>query len=350
MPRKIDTAADRANLMLSLLSYLNPKRLGDESVTAGQLARHFDVELKEIERALRKLNVAGYKNLRDPSEYEANPYYVPFDMGDEDADEDVALAEDDIVDIVYNNDTTFFDAPNFSSEQASALITGLQYLRSLPDQSENAEILGLIDLLKEGRSSQSPIEIEYRPATKTATIEALQKAIKEQKRIRCTYRNQWQNETVREMDPIRIDPQSSSWMLRAWCHNHDELRSFRVDAISDAEVLDVGWVESAKTAQIGDAKNYIEQETDVEVVVEVDPEGYSLVGDFGGKAEKRSKANSKDGVIRATLKIGYLPYFGRAVAKFGGAVRVISPESAKAVVRDYALAAMGQIELDEDAE
>ncbi|MFM6962687.1 MAG: helix-turn-helix transcriptional regulator [Micrococcales bacterium] len=340
MPRKIDSAAERANLMLALLSYLKRSKL-EKDVTAGELATHFNVELKEIDRALRKLNLSGYKDVFDSSETEMNPYFVPFDF-DEDDDSVIPLKETDVIDLEVNSDARIKDAPQFTGEQVSALITGLQYLRTLPDDSANDDITELIKILSEGRAGIFAENIEYRSTTKTQTIEALQRAIREHRRIKCSYQNQEGSVTVREMDPLRIDPRASAWQLRAWCHVHNSLRNFRVDTMSNVEVLEQVWVPEAETAVIADEADYIAKESDVEVIVEVDPEGYALVSDFGGKAHKQSKAETKDGTIKATLKIGYLPYFGRAVARFGGAVRVISPQAAKDAVREYALAAIGQ--------
>ncbi|MEY4060422.1 MAG: hypothetical protein RIQ31_84, partial [Actinomycetota bacterium] len=48
--------------------------------------------------------------------------------------------------------------------------------------------------------------------------------------------------------------------------------------------------------------------------------------------------------IRATIKVGHLPNIGRLIAKYGGAARVIAPEEARRLVREYALQALGQAE------
>jgi proteasome accessory factor C len=164
-------------------------------------------------------------------------------------------------------------------------------------------------------------------------------AIYNQKRIRCSYQNQKGEKSTREMDPLRIDPRDSSWQLRAWCHNNEEPRNFRIDSMSNVEVLDTDWIPQSHKVEIDEELEYRAKETDVEVVIEADPEGLALISDFAGKVNKIDK---KTGVTTATLQIGFLPYFGRAVARFGGAVRVISPAQAREVVREYALRALGQ--------
>jgi predicted DNA-binding transcriptional regulator YafY len=44
--------------------------------------------------------------------------------------------------------------------------------------------------------------------------------------------------TEREVSPQRLVYYRDNWYLDAWCHRRDDLRSFAVDAIRDAEILD----------------------------------------------------------------------------------------------------------------
>jgi predicted DNA-binding transcriptional regulator YafY len=110
-----------------------------------------------------------------------------------------------------------------------------------------------------------------------------------------------------------------------------------------AEVLDVPI--SAEARQIGEIvdEEYTASETDIEVTVEVEPEAYSLISDFGAEVEDN---DTKTGRVRAVIKVGYLPSLGRVINHYGGAARVLAPEAARKVVRNYALTALGR-KLDE---
>lgn len=44
--------------------------------------------------------------------------------------------------------------------------------------------------------------------------------------------------TEREVSPQRLVYYRDNWYLDAWCHRRDDLRSFAIDAIRDAEILD----------------------------------------------------------------------------------------------------------------
>jgi hypothetical protein len=63
-----------------------------------------------------------------------------------------------------------------------------------------------------------------------------------------------------------------------------------------------------------------------------------MLGDF---AATILKTDSKNNTVTALIKIGYLPYLGKVIAQYGGAARVLSPDNAKQVVRNYALTALG---------
>jgi predicted DNA-binding transcriptional regulator YafY len=58
------------------------------------------------------------------------------------------------------------------------------------------------------------------------------------------------------------------------------------------------------------------------------------------------------GTIRTQIKVGHLPNLGRLIAKYGGAARVIAPEEAREIVRNYALSALGaqSREIDREVE
>lgn len=337
MPKKLTTAPDRLNFLLALLTFLNEADRNDREVTAGEIAKHFDVTLADVNTALHTLNLGGFDDPSGNHESWHHPYYVDFAFDDE--DRELPFGEDSVVDYSINEHGSVQVVPQFSSEQVSALIVGLQYLRSLPDDSAQADIDELISLLSQGRHDLLSTSVEHRPGTMSAVVEKIQQAIYNQKRIRCSYQNQKGEKSVREMDPLRIDPRTASWQLRAWCHNNGTPRNFRIDAMSDVEILDADWLPESSKVEIDEELEYRAKDTDVEVIVEADPEGIDLIFDFGGKV---SKVDKKTGITTATLQIGFLPYFGRAVARFGGAVRVISPLQAREVVRDYALKALGQ--------
>jgi proteasome accessory factor C len=106
----------------------------------------------------------------------------------------------------------------------------------------------------------------------------------------------------------------------------------------NAQLTDVSISAEAKGAVLVD-DIYSPGETDTIVTVEVDPEAYSLIFDFKPVEEPESIT---DFTKRFKIKVGDVRNLGRIIARFGGAARVIAPESAKAAVREFALKAIGE--------
>lgn len=333
MARKLIDGQDRLNFTLALMSYLAEARDNVDKVTVADLMERFDVTQKDLSKALSTLSVAGFTKVWSGDE--KIHFYFTAPVNDDDDDPEYHLESQ--VDFDFDIEANLSEAPRLSSSQVAALIAGLQYLASLPELGIAGRINALIEKLAAGHQGQIVTDIEYRPGTVGASMVLLRKAIVEQKRIRCDYTNQHLESSTRELDPVRIDPRASNSQLRAWCHNNNAGRNFRIDHIRNIEILETDWCEQAKELQTTDEADYISKETDIEVIVEVDPEAYGLVGDFNGEVISVDK---KTLVRRARLKIGFLPYFGRQVSRYGGAARIIEPDSAKLLVREFALAAL----------
>ena len=70
-------------------------------------------------------------------------------------------------------------------------------------------------------------------------FEIAARALLERKRLVLRYYNrQRDDETAREVSPQRLVHYRDNWYLDAWCHLREDLRSFAVDAIRSAELID----------------------------------------------------------------------------------------------------------------
>lgn len=72
-----------------------------------------------------------------------------------------------------------------------------------------------------------------------ANFEKVGSALLGRKRLRIDYHARGTDQTTtREVSPQRLVHYRENWYLDAWCHLRDDLRSFAVDAIRQADVLD----------------------------------------------------------------------------------------------------------------
>lgn len=313
------TGRERYNFLMPLIGFI----MNNEPVEISATAKHFGVSEEYVREAISTLTVTATQRA---SGYEETYYnFVPESL------------ENGIIEFFQRDGID--SAPRLSGRQASALAAGLTILSTLPEFSTQNEIRELLDIIAKGNTQNGPQAIEFRPGTVDADAAIIRHAMLNNHRIRCEYRNLQGEQSTREIDPIRLDPRGEIWFLRGYCHKNKELRNFRLDHMRSAEELQIEICEEAKNIQEIDDADYIANDTDIEVTVEVAPEAYSLLGDFGAEILKRDDKNQK---VTALIKVGYLPYLGKVIAHYGGAARVLEPESARRVVREYALTALGK--------
>jgi proteasome accessory factor C len=309
-------ASERYNFLMPLIGFL----MRNDGVKIAAVAAHFEVSEQYVRDAITTLNsTASQKS----ASFEETYYYIEVED-----DGTTFLSQADVIE----------DAPRLSARQASAIAAGLGILSALPEFSSEGEIAELLEILARGTTESAPAAIHFRPGTVDADAAEIRRAMLNNHRIRCEYRNIRGEQSVRDIDPIRLDPHGDIWYLRGYCLTNKQLRNFRLDHMRAAEELDIEICDEAKAIQEIDDEAYIASESDVEVTVELDPEAQAMLGDF---AATIVKTDSKNNTVTALIKIGYLPYLGRVIAQYGGAARVIAPENAKLVVRNYALTALG---------
>jgi proteasome accessory factor C len=309
-------ASERYNFLMPLIGFL----MRNDGVKIAAVAAHFEVSEQYVRDAITTLNsTASQKS----ASFEETYYYIEVED-----DGTTFLSQADVIE----------DAPRLSARQASAIAAGLGILSALPEFSSEGEITELLEILARGTTESAPAAIHFRPGTVDADAAEIRRAMLNNHRIRCEYRNIRGEQSVRDIDPIRLDPHGDIWYLRGYCLTNKQLRNFRLDHMRAAEELDIEICDEAKAVQEIDDEAYIASDSDVEVTVELDPEAQSMLGDF---AATIVKTDSKNNTVTALIKIGYLPYLGRVIAQYGGAARVIAPKNAKLVVRNYALTALG---------
>jgi proteasome accessory factor C len=312
------TGQERFNFIASLIAYV----IHNDYSKIEEVAKHFEVSEEYVRDAMSTM--VNTASLRSDME---QTYY----MYDEDE------LEEGFIHLIQVDG--FDEVPKLSGRQASAIAAGLSYLSTLPDFTNQNEIAELLELLGKGSAVDAVQLFDYKPGTLDADAAVIRRAMLRGHRIRCEYVNQRGEKSTRDIDPIRLDPRGELWFLKGYCLKNKELRNFRLDHMRAATELEIAISEEARSISDILDEEYTASDTDIEVVVEVEPEAYSLISDFAAEVEN---SHSKTGKVRAVIKVGYLPTLGRVINHYGGAARVISPESARRVVRNYALSALGR--------
>jgi predicted DNA-binding transcriptional regulator YafY len=137
----------------------------------------------------------------------------------------------------------------FSEAEVYALLTMQGLLEGLEPGLLGPHVAPLLDRLKAaiGSAAHSSQEVAKRirilhqgkRALPLKHFRAVAKALLERKRLRISYYNRSRNdETLRDVSPQRLVHYRDNWYLDAWCHLRQDLRSFSVDAIRSAQMLD----------------------------------------------------------------------------------------------------------------
>lgn len=138
----------------------------------------------------------------------------------------------------------------FSAQEIHALLTMQHLLAGLdqggllgphvaPLMARLGEFLGTPDATAEAvRQRVRIIGLAARPMP-LAHFEKVGSALLQRRRLRIAYHARGTDETTaREVSPQRLVHYRENWYLDAWCHLRRGLRSFAVDAIRQADILD----------------------------------------------------------------------------------------------------------------
>lgn len=313
------TGQERFNFIAALIAYL----IHNDYSQISDVAKHFEVSEEYIKDALTTI----FQTASLKSNFEEVYYEYDTDLLESDGE------------IHLESLLGFEEVPKLSGRQASAIAAGLNYLSTFPEFTNQDEIAELLEILGKGSPVDRVQIIDYKPGTVDADAAVIRRAMLRGHRISCEYVNQRGEKSTREIDPIRLDPRGELWFLKGYCLKNKELRNFRLDHMRAATELDVPISDEARSISEIVDEEYTKSDTDIDVVIEVEPEAYSLITDFAADVES---TDSKTGLTRAVIKVGYLPTLGRVINHYGGAARVLSPESARRVVRNYALTALGR--------
>ena len=228
----------------------------------------------------------------------------------------------------------------FNESEALGLLTMHRFLKQVQPGMLDGQIEPLRERLRAilGSGDHSWQEVEKRVRifqlerrdSKTAHFSVVAAAVLKRSRLWIRhYNRQRDEETEREVSPQRLVHYRDNWYLDAWCHLRTDLRSFAVDAIREAKLVD------ARAKEIPAA--------------ELDEHLGAGYGIFGGKKvewatlrftpeaarwesakvwhpDQRAKIE-KDGTYVLELPYAETPELVKDILSFGPDVEVVAPAS-----------------------
>ena len=212
-----ENAALRAQRLLDLVPYLQSR----PGITVGEIASEFNISKAEVLKDLNLLFMCGL------------PGYTHLELID------IAF-DDDIVQVI---DAQNLQTPrNLTESETLALRIALQALSDLiPSTSQHrAAIATLLGKLSTAFASSLPDGVvAFSAPRSTLVLRQIELAMRELKQVKISYLNRAKDERrERVISPLRVIVQSSGTSVMAWCHDSDAIRTFIVDNIESAELLE----------------------------------------------------------------------------------------------------------------
>ncbi|WP_395243147.1 helix-turn-helix transcriptional regulator [Agromyces sp. MMS24-K17] len=317
-------APDKLVFLLSLVPFLLERRVVD----VAEAAEHFNVTEAQIRDAVTLIATSGLPG--ETGTYQAN------DLFDIDWD---AFDDEGVIIIVHH--VAIDDAPRLSSREAAALIAGLQYLSALPENAGSAQLRALLGKLTAG-ASDAPNALAVAEAEADASLAMVRTAVAEGRQLEFDYRNVQGGRGRRRVDPLRVRSNGADWYLQAYCHTREDVRSFRLDRMTDLSVTDEP-IGDHSGVELPDGL-FQRADTDLDVVVDVAPESLPLIAEYLAD----STAEEVEGRLRVTLRLAHYHGLKRLVAGLPAVVTVVAPPEARAVVAEWAASGLaGYEDLDD---
>lgn len=304
MPKQEIDGDGLFNLALAMVGLV----LEEGGIEIKELAAHFGVSEKAIKKAAHA--ITNSEDLTAPESH----FYLNWDALDE-----------GVIDFMVGN-ANLEHAPTLSRYQQTSLAIGLEYLSSLPEFKNNKDLAELRTALSGGVTprvvAHQSVDIEE--------LDLLRDAILQQKQVVFDYINQLGKKSHRKVDPLRIDLVGNKHYLRGFCLDANELRTFRIERLSNLESTQVDISAAAKNETIPDEVYGTGDGEIVELVAD------NQAGEIFWNFPVAGPVVKKDGKIFGSIRVGNIAAVARHVVRYGGAVEVISPESARQAVRDFA--------------
>jgi proteasome accessory factor C len=310
-------AQDKLTFLLALVPFL----IDHNDISVTEVAEHFDLTPAQIREAVKLIAMSGV-----PGETRTYQFEDLFDINWD-------LLEDDDR-IVVTNFVAIDDSPRLSAREAAALIAGLQYLTSLPENADRAAVASLMSKLSRG-SSGSPSQVGVEGTAPNETLALIQESVSKGLQLELDYVSSKGESERRRVDPLLIESVDENWYLRGWCHLREAIRTFRLDRISHVVITDepisrrVGDVTLPETLFEGSADDLL-------VTIDVASSVESLLGDYIPAGAMREERGDR---VRTTIRVSHYHGLKRLIASMPGVATVISPPEAREAVAQWASSA-----------
>lgn len=309
-------ASDSVTLLLSLVPYL----LSSSPVSVDEAAKNFGVSPQTIRDAVTGLTTLGVPD-KAGDVYGDHMFDIDWDLFEE---------QDEVF---LTHAVGIEGTPRFSAREAATLTAGLTLIKSAVDATESEAVQTLIDKIARGSSSR-PAGITLAPAKAPASLELVREAIAKGMHIGFDYRSTGGVLAPRLVDPIVVEAILGTWYVRGYCHLREAVRTFRADRLVNA-VIDPTPKDIDLTIADLDELQFTPSDQDMIATLRLPKWALPALIDFGPREISVTADELTVEVNFASVESVF-----RALSRRPGAITVVSPETLRKQVAEWATNAL----------
>lgn len=280
--------------------------LREGTVTAGELAKRFEVSPRTIYRDIDALSLAGV------------PVYASKGKGG-----GISLLQDFVL-----------DKSLLSETEQNAVLTALQGF--LPLQvGEDASVLEKLSAFW-GRNVVPWLKIDFSDwgDSNKDLFEMLKTAVTEQHIIHFDYYNSFGEKTHRQVEPVQIWFKHRAWYLHGYCLSKKEFRTFKLTRIQNLTVTNEPCIPGRLDVTEAWAADEKEDSKAVSLILKFAPEtAYRIYDEF----DESQIEKQEDGSFLVSVTWPEDNWVWSFLLSFGESVRVIEPGWVQTIIRKKAL-------------
>jgi len=168
----------------------------------------------------------------------------------------------------------------------------------------------------------------------TPILEKLRRAIREHRSVNMLYQSsQVPHPTQRGLDPYALVHRWGWWYVIGFCHLRQEIRTFRVDRISEITLLDTTFASPPDFDLHAHLKNEMQSQTLITARLRFVAEFAHIVA---GNHSYWEKVETKpDGAVEVTFLSPTLEWAASTTLAYGPAVEVLEPPELRAMIAEW---------------
>ncbi|MGA0009841.1 MAG: helix-turn-helix transcriptional regulator [Candidatus Nanopelagicales bacterium] len=302
-----ETASSRLSRLLAMVPWLQQH----PGVSVQQAADHFGVPAADFERDLWLTICCGLPG-HGPDQL------IDIQFWDEDGAINVL-------------DPQTLDRPlRLSGSEAMSLLVGLRLLAQVPGDHDRSALASVTAKLEEAADVGHGGAAVVHDEVDSDVMKAIGEAIAQERAVHVVYAGATRDEvTERVIEPGQFLHHSGHTYLVGWCREAGAERTFRVDRMRSAQVLDDN--SSTRVHRPSPAPSHGES-----VRLRVAPAARWLLESW----DLDDGQEGVDGAIEATITVADRDWLARIALGQGGSVEILEPEDLRIQVRDAARAAL----------